>query len=170
MTTTTKQTTGRLSTVLATVLLAAGALTACSSGSAGPDTAGSTTSAEDRAREQSLANAKCLRDKGYDVSDEEITSGHFSIPDGADPDEYLKADEECSAEDRGAGDAQGPATPFGFGPEVATCLRDAGFADYPDEPASQGEYVPQDEDAFVTALDECVAEHGDGTGVKPPRG
>lgn len=170
MTITTKQTIGRCSTVLATVLLAAGALTACSSGSDAPDAAGGTTSAEGSQREKQLANAKCLRDKGYDVADEQFTSGNFSIPEGADPDEYLKADEECSAKNRSAGDAQGPATPFGFGPAVAACLRDSGFADYPDDPGAQGEYVPHDGDGFDAALDKCVTEHGDGAGVQAPRG
>lgn len=170
MTITTKQTIGRCSTVLATVLLAAGALTACSAGSDAPDAAGGTTSAGGSQREKLLANAKCLRDKGYDVSDEQFTSGRFSIPEGADPDEYQKASAECSAKNRSAGDAQGQATPFGFGPEVAACLRDSGFADYPDDPGAQGEYVPQDGDGFGAALGKCVAEHGDGAGVQAPRG
>ncbi len=170
MTITTKPTIGRFSTILATALLAAGALTACSSGSDTPDSGESTTSAENRVRENMLATAKCLRDKGFNVSDQDMADGKLAVPDGADADAYMKAMAECSPKNPGTGQAQGPATPLGFDAKVATCLRGAGFTDFPDDPGSQGEYVPQDEDGFSEALDKCVAEHGDGSRMKAPRG
>lgn len=171
MNTTTKPTTGRLSTVLATALLAAGALTACTPGGSVAPGDHTDPSAGDL-RERAVAEGACLREKGFEVSDDDLAAGRIAVPDGADAEAFSAASVECAQAvgGRGAGAAQGPATPLSFGPEIASCVRDAGFPDFPDDPDAQADYQPRDEHGYGAAVARCAAEHGGGGAVERQHG
>ncbi|MCX5384225.1 hypothetical protein [Streptomyces sp. NBC_00083] len=73
------------------------ALTACGSGVPGGDGAGAPDPGQ---QDQQVKIAQCLRGKGFDMPDPKVESGHssgFKIPEGADPDTFMKALNECAA-------------------------------------------------------------------------
>ncbi|WP_144710021.1 hypothetical protein [Curtobacterium pusillum] len=157
--TTTTTTTRRTRTLvaLATLLLLPGALTACSGGT--PDDhetkpagagAGATT-------------ASCMRDKGYDMDDPSTSDGGMkvSIPDGVDKEQWQEDMDACLGDDGGAG-GSGMAKPApgvdAKSGQVAKCIRDAGFSDYPDDMDARSKYRAADQDAFETAAQECSDE------------
>ncbi|PZF57708.1 hypothetical protein DEJ23_06080 [Curtobacterium sp. MCSS17_008] len=153
----------RATIAAAVLLLVGGGLTACSSTGGAtdptPSASGTTTSVKDR----TLAINQCLRDKGYAVSDEGAgDDGHkFSVPEGADPDQYLADAAECADKVPGGGavGVTGPAQSSGSSPEFAECLRDGGFPDFPDDPEAQTEYQPGDEQGYEQRVERCFDEH-----------
>lgn len=153
----------------AALLVVGGTLAGCSasggtSGTSGP-TGGATASAKatTSAKDRSLAINACLRDKGYDVSDERVSdSGSgFSIPEGADQDRFLADSEECAGDAPGsaaAGAASG-AQVQDLGPAFAKCVREGGFDDFPDDPEAQAEYTPIDAHGYQECVEACMDEH-----------
>lgn len=145
--------------VAAAVVLLPGLLTACS-GSPENDPTGSPS-----AKVASLGD--CMREKGYDMPDPKTGSDtmQLSAPDGVDEDQYGADLGKCLDADGGAGEAGG-AKPAG-GPEaaeIAGCIREEGFADYPDDQDGQSKYQPDDEQAFQQVSNQC-AEQAFGSGA-----
>lgn len=138
----------------ASVLLLPVALTACASAPAGDD---ETTSAGGR-----NALAACMRDKGYDMTDQSSggSSSEIAVPDGVDPDAWKRDLASCIGSTGGfeAGEVQQAEEMPGSREkrvEVAECIRDAGFEDYPDDPERAADYRADDEAAFTEAAKAC---------------
>jgi hypothetical protein len=155
-TTTTTTFRTRALVAVATLLLLPGALTACS-GEA-PD-GQPTTSADAGA-----TTASCMRDKGYDMADPSTSDDGMkvSIPDGVDKEQWQQDMDAClgGGDGNGAGGGgSGMAEPApgvdAKSAQVAKCIRDAGFADYPDDVDARSKYRAADQDAFDTAAQEC---------------
>ncbi|OII29599.1 hypothetical protein BIU98_10255 [Curtobacterium sp. MMLR14_010] len=169
---TTRQTRAFLATATAVLLLPA-LLTACSGGSPDSDeTATGSSTTGSAAKGSSLAS--CMRDQGYDMPDPDGSRStmQLSAPDGVDPDQYRDDLKNCLGDGTEAGDVPA-AKPMGPEPEqarkAAACIRDHGFADYPDDEEGKIQYRPDDEAAFDEVARSCDAEAfgGSPAGVAP---
>jgi hypothetical protein len=161
--------------VLALVLLPA-LLAGCASGprDGAPDAATSAPSASAASAAQVGA---CMRDRGYDVDDSQFAAddpagAQVTVPDGVDADRWAADLVSCSG---GAADAPA-AQPLPGDDErrrrSAACIRDGGFADYPDDLDEQRRWQPADADAFERVAVECDRqsyETGIGTGKEARR-
>lgn len=152
-TNTTTRRTRSLVAVAAAVVLLPGLLAACSSG---------TPKAEDTSGAKSGAGTSlsaCMRGKGYEMPDPKPNqTQQLAVPDGVDPDQWSADFEKCMGDTEGAGDVKeakpmpGMAEKSG---EVAKCIRDGGFSDYPDDQAAQSKYRADDQDAFEDVAQQC---------------
>lgn len=144
---------------VAAVVLLPGLLAACS-GSPRPD---ATTSSTGQAA-KGVSLAECMRDKGYEMPDPKSGGNtmELSAPDGIDQEQY-KADlatclDSTTGDADGAGEA-GVAEEAPGGNEqqkkVAECIREHGFADYPDGQDARATYEPDDENAFEDVSKRC---------------
>lgn len=134
--------------------LAGGLLAGCSS----PSHEGTSSAGNDRG----TALTACLREKGYDVPDPDRGGGggRASVPEGVDPAQYERDMASCAEESAPDGAGQAEAAQEAPGSkelhrEVAACLRDNGFTDYPDDPDAARNWKPSDERAFETAVATC---------------
>jgi hypothetical protein len=157
-------TTTRIRTAAAAALLAITmplALASCSS-SDRPATANDTTKG---------IGAKwgaCMRDAGFEVQDaddDQIASGSVLAPEGADQDAFRAAAQGCSEEvgARGTDSAQRQEQARQYD-EVASCIRDNGFEDYPEQKPGQlsgnpEEYPRAAEPEFDRTFTECLDEY-----------
>ncbi|WIB78061.1 hypothetical protein DEJ28_02890 [Curtobacterium sp. MCPF17_002] len=164
----------RLLSAAAVVVLLPGLLAACSSGS--PESDPSKAAA---GKDKGDSVSECMRGKGYDMDDAAGTgsgnSMQLSVPDGVDKEQWSADFEKCMGPVSGAGDSGG-ATDAKPGPGQAKkekkflqCVRENGFADYPDDPDARGTYQPDDENAFHDVMDTCDREAfgTSGTADKP---
>lgn len=140
--------------VAAAVVLLPGLLAACSGAPSGD----STDKASGGGKGSGSSLSSCLRDKGYDMPDPSSggNSMTLSAPDGVDEEQWSADLEKCMG-DMGAGDVK-MAKPAG-NPEqlkqVAKCIRDSGFSDWPDDEDGQMSYKPDDQEAFQEASNKC---------------
>ncbi len=155
---TTTTTTTTIVAVAAAVVLLPGLLAGCS----GAPSTDSTDTASGGGKGAGASLASCMRDHGYDMPDPSSGGSTLSLsaPDGID-DEQWKADlQECMG-DAGAGEGFQAAKPAGT-PEqrkqIAECIRENGFADYPDGDDAMSTYRPDDQDAFQDASSTCFDE------------
>jgi hypothetical protein len=154
-------------------LVLAPVLAACSQSGAPTE---SSTSASSGSTSSSTINAQlgsCLRDAGFDVDDADLHEGRVvAPPHGVDPDAYVSALESCREDlPLGQGGVEAPsaadlAALQAANLEVARCMREKGFEDFPDPvdgdfpmgttmTPTGGELRPQDEAFFA-----CDAEFG----------
>jgi hypothetical protein len=152
MTTTTRRARSIVAVAAAVVLLP-GLLTACSGGTpkAG-ETSASTTGG-------GTSLEACMREKGYDMPDHAPNqTQQLAAPDGVDLDQWRGDFDACAGDSDGAGDVK-PAKPMpGMeqkAGEVAKCIRDGGFSDYPDDQTAQSKYQADDQDAFSDVAQAC---------------
>ncbi|WP_439693644.1 hypothetical protein ACRQ4B_05300 [Curtobacterium sp. SP.BCo] len=150
------QKTKTLIAVAAAVVLLPGLLAGCS----GAPSSDSTDRASG-SKGSGASLSSCMRDKGYDMPDpssggREMT---LSAPDGVDTEQWSADFAKCAGES-GAGDVQA-AKPMG-NPEqlqqIAKCIRENGFADYPDDQEGQMAYKPSDTDALADAESKCFED------------
>ncbi len=148
---------------VALALLAGCTLSACSSA---PDGSSTSSPSADSAAERALAYGACLRDAGFDVSDDDLVAGRLAIPDGADPEAFARASDACDATSAaahdGAGAAEESAEPLDLGPGFVRCVRDAGFPDFPDEPEAQAAFEPADPAGYDRVWADCAEAAGAG--------
>lgn len=151
-----------ITTLAAALVLLPGLLTACASGS-DPEGESSATNGQAGAAAQGAGLTSCLREQGYDLPDQSSGSGTMTLaaPDGVDQEQWMTDLKACLDADGGAGAAFKPAEPVGD-PEqlrqVAQCIRDEGFADYPDDEQGQMAYQASDEQALQEASMRCFDE------------
>ncbi|NQW91456.1 hypothetical protein HQQ88_14270 [Curtobacterium sp. VKM Ac-2861] len=150
--------------VAAAALLLPALLTACS----GTPKDDATTAAGGKDKAVSLA--ACMREKGYDMPDPAgaDTTSSVGVPEGVDPDQWQSDLAACAKGSGTAGDAVGSAESIPGGAEAARkaakCIREHGFADYPDD--DQSAYEPSDPDAFAEVAQECERTAFDGLGAE----
>lgn len=106
--------------------------------------------------------ASCLRDEGYDVPDPSANDRVHTVdkPDGVDEEQWHADLEQC-LQGTGAGGAAGEAGSAGSPEQLraaSECIREHGFADYPDSGDAQREYEAADEDTFAEVSEQCVRE------------
>jgi len=161
--------TNTLIAVAAAVVLLPGLLAACS---AAPSS-DSTDKASGTGKGSGVSMSSCMRDKGYDMPDPDSGSRvqTLSAPDGVDEEQWNADLQTCMGGEGGAGDGFKAAKPAGS-PEqlqqIAKCIRDNGFSDYPDDEQGQMSYKPSDADAMQKASQKCFDEvigSGGGAGV-----
>lgn len=162
----------RLAAAAAAFVLLPGLLAACSAGS--PETDASKTSG---GKDKGVSLSECMRGKGYEMDDAAVggqgNSMQLSAPDGVDKDQWTADLEKCMGPMTGAGDSDGSGTknakpgPGGAAKEkeYVECLRDHGFADYPDDVEARGSYQPDDEDAFADVTETCDRKVFDAPGT-----
>lgn len=157
------QKTKTLIAVAAAVVLLPGLLAGCS----GAPSSDSTDRASG-SKGSGASLSSCMRDKGYDMPDPSSGGDTLSLsaPDGVDTEQWSADFDKCM-DDSGAGDVQA-AKPMG-NPEqlqqIAKCIRENGFADYPDDQEGQMAYKPSDGDALQEASGKCFDEvFGKGSG------
>lgn len=145
-----------LSSVAAALLLVPVLLTGCSA--TGAD-AHPSASHEPSQRELSAKLTSCLRDKGYDVGEQDLRP-----PKGVDEDAFVRDSDACM-QDLGipaAKEAKGSDPGMAeYARKLAACMRKEGFSDYPDDFDAQAEYQPTgDEQAFLAADERCTGANG----------
>jgi hypothetical protein len=158
-TTKTARRTRSLVAVAAAAVLLPGLLAACSSGTPKAEE----TSASKSGSGASLAS--CMRDKGYDMPDPS-SSGRgttLSAPEGVDQEQWSNDLQSCMGESSGAGDGGFQAAKPMPGSdeklkEMAQCIRDGGFSDYPDGQDAQAKYQADDQSAFEEVAGKCSDE------------
>ncbi len=164
-------TTLRPRAVLATVALLAAlplALSACSSADPGAD---STSAVQGVGAKW----GECMRSAGFDVpdpADEELASGVVRTPPGADEQAFGTSAKACQQKLglKGTDDAQRQTWERQYD-QVASCIREHGFADFPEqEPGTlnPGDYARAQEPAFEKTFSDCLAEFAPGTKQSNP--
>jgi len=151
MTNTTKKTT--TIALVAGLLLLPGLLVACSSN------APTVRESASGAGQKGSTIAECMRGKGYDMADPSGKSETISVPKGVDQEQWSADLTECSGAASGAGDGVQAAKPMA-GMEkkmqqAAKCIRENGFADYPDDEAGWMSYEPGDQATFDDVAKTC---------------
>lgn len=154
---TTKRNTSTLLGAVAAIALLPGLLAGCSSaGPSGDSTKGAGSSGS--------SVAECMRGKGYDMEDQSTSdkAQTLSVPDGVDRDQWTADLGSCLGDggaDGGDGAGVSGAKPVSGGDakdrEVAKCIRDKGFDDYPDDVDARASYEPSDEQAFADVAKQC---------------
>lgn len=142
------------------VILVPTLLTACSGGASDDRTA------SDQASGAGATLASCMREQGYDMADPSASGGGTALaaPDGVDAEQWGADLQACLGEvraDDGAGDGVQAAQPAGTPEqrqEVAECIRENGFTDYPDDEDAMATFTPDDEEAFRDASSTCYDE------------
>lgn len=163
-------TTTRTRTAIATVLLALAlpiTLSACSAGEA--DAAGGD------AQQSTGIGAKwgsCMRDAGFDVQDppdEQLESGAVTQREGVDEQAWNTASNRCSATAgvQRADTAQQQKWARQYA-QVASCIRDNGYEDYPEQPEGSIGVDPETypraaEPQFDETFRKCLAEYAPDT-------
>lgn len=161
-----------VTTVLAAALLLVAplSLTACS----GPTPADGATAA-DTARGIGAKWGACMRDAGFDVedpSDAQVSSGVVSAPQGADQQAFQRQAATCSeqqgVERQDSSEQQKWAREY---EQVASCIRDHGFEDYPAQRPGALDLNPESypraaEPGFERAVQDCLAEFSPDTQVQ----
>ena len=144
----------RAATVVTCAVCAVGLMTGCSQGSKADSASGASASATS-ADDYLLKMAKCMRDKGIDVSDPD-SNGNMQFPE---TDAANKAAEECEktvGPAPGTEDLAKPETQQDL-VKAAECLRKEGY-DVPDPEAGKGIQlngdIPQD------VMNKCFSELG----------
>jgi hypothetical protein len=158
--------------VLAGVLLVPGLLTACSS-TPHDDSASSGGSSSGGASKNSGAVelASCMRDKGYDMEDPSSSGGlQLSPPDGVDADQWRTDLVACTGDGKGAGEAQ-VAKPLpgmeDMARDMAECMRENGFPDYPDDSGDQVGYQPSGDESTYDDVSQTCGEKAYASMQKP---
>jgi hypothetical protein len=153
--------------VLAGLLLLPGLLTACSST---PDT-DSASSGAASGNSGAVELASCMRDKGYDMQDPSSSGGlQLSPPDGVDADQWRTDLVACTGDGKGAGEAQ-VAEPLpgmeGMACDMAECMRENGFPDYPDDSGDQVAYRPSGDESTFNDVSQTCGEKAYASMQKP---
>jgi hypothetical protein len=158
--------------VLAGVLLVPGLLTACSS-TPHHDSASRGGSSSGGASKNSgaVALASCMRDKGYDMEDPSSSGGlQLSPPDGVDADQWRTDLVACTGDGKGAGEAQ-VAKPLpgmeDMARDMAECMRENGFPDYPDDSGDQVGYQPSGDESTYDDVSQTCGEKAYASMQKP---
>lgn len=146
------------------------ALSACSSADPGPDSTSTST-----AQGVGAKWGECMRSAGFDVpdpADEELASGVVRTPAGADEQAFGDAARTCQQDLglKGADDAQRQTWERQYD-QVASCIREHGFADFPEqEPGTlnPGDYARASEPAFEQTFSDCLAEFAPDTKQSNP--
>lgn len=161
MKTTTKTTrhTRSLVAVAAAVVLLPGLLAACSS---------ETPKAEETSGAKSSSGtslSSCMREKGYEMADPSSSSRvqTLAAPDGVDTEQWSNDLQTCMGDAGGAGDGGFKAAQPMPGlekklKEMAQCIRDGGFSDFPDGQDAQAKYQADDQSAFDEVAGKCSDE------------
>jgi hypothetical protein len=145
---------------LAAAALLPGLLTACSADPTNGSSSTSDTSGSGAGSGAGVSLTECLRGKGYDVPDAGGGSQTLTAPDGVDEEQWNTDLAACTGDGKGAGESGfKPAEPVGS-PEqrrkIASCIREHGFADYPDDDDAQATYRADDQQAFQDASNTCL--------------
>ncbi|MFJ3028176.1 hypothetical protein ACIPEQ_04970 [Curtobacterium sp. NPDC087080] len=146
--------------IAAAILVLAGVLAGCST--TAPDPAPSSSGPAVSKADHAVAS--CMRDAGYDVTDDDY---RFFPTDGDNTDRQEVLD-ECTKEHdpetaRQAEEAQNDPEYLASHAKVAKCMRKAGYADYPDDPRDADSYSPPAGDSvFGEELRKCF----EGAGAK----
>lgn len=151
MTNTTKKT--KTIALVAGLVLLPGLLVACASN------APTVHESASNAGQKGMTIAECMRGKGYDMADPSGKSETISVPKGVDQDQWSADLAECAGTGAGAGDGVQPAKPMA-GKEkkmqqAAKCIRENGFADYPDDEDGWMSYTPGDQATFDDVAKTC---------------
>ncbi|UBQ03037.1 hypothetical protein [Curtobacterium sp. TXMA1] len=109
--------------------------------------------------------AACMREGGFEVqdaSDEQITSGAFSMPSGVDEEAFGKRSDTCREQlgVHGADDAQKQEWARQYD-AVASCIRENGYPDFPEQQEGSldfGNYARAQEPRFDSAVQACMQE------------
>ncbi len=118
---------------------------------------------------------ECMRSAGFDVpdpADEELASGVVRTPPGADEQAFGTSAKACQQKLglKGTDDAQRQTWERQYD-QVASCIREHGFADFPEqEPGTlnPGDYARAQEPAFEKTFSDCLAEFAPGTKQSNP--
>lgn len=156
---TTTRRTRSLVAVAAAVVLLPGLLAACSSGTPkAEETSGSGSGS-------GASLASCMRDKGYDMEDPSSGSRGMTLtaPEGADEEQWGKDLQKCLGDQGGAGEGGfQKAKPMAGSEEkmqdVAKCIRDGGFSDFPDGEDAMAKYKPDDQSTYDQVSEECFSK------------
>lgn len=151
----TRRTRSPLVVAAAAIALLPGLLAGCSSSNADEGDRKSGGSAG-----QSATLAECMRGKGYDMPDPASggTTMQLSAPEGVDPEQYQADLKDCTGDVGAAGDVHQAKPMEGMDEkrlESAKCIREGGFADYPDDEEGMRSYQPDDEAAFDEVARAC---------------
>jgi hypothetical protein len=158
--------------VLAGLLLLPGLLTACSS-TPTPDSASGSGASKNAGASKSSGAAKlaaCMRDKGYDMADPSSSAINLSAPDGVDADQWRSDLVSCTGDGKGPGEAN-VAKPMpgmeDMARDMAECMRDNGFADYPDDQGEQATYTPSGDASTYADVEQTCGEKAYASMQKP---
>lgn len=136
---------------VAALLLAPALLAGCSSDE--PDAAPSS------GNNGAASFASCMRDKGYDEPDPDPNEKGVAlqVPTGVDPDQYQADLGACAGASSSGAGADSEAKPLDANSKewrkIVKCARDAGFDDFPDDPAA--DFQPANPSAFDEAMERC---------------
>ncbi|MEV4641072.1 hypothetical protein AB0J80_27390 [Actinoplanes sp. NPDC049548] len=133
---------------------------------ANPGAPKAAASAAPQGDDTGLKFSQCMRDQGMSWFPDPGADGGLkvSIPEGTDQNKYDKAEEACKAYAPGSGSQGGRLSDEDLGKirQMAQCMRDKGFTNYPD-PDSNGSIqinedtvgISPDDPAFQKAMQEC---------------
>ncbi|MCM3503537.1 hypothetical protein M3666_00200 [Curtobacterium sp. ODYSSEY 48 V2] len=144
--------------IAAAVLLLTGVLAGCSSADAG----GATSAATPPAGSTDHAVASCMRDAGYDVTDEDFRF----LPAKGDTEGQQAALTKClqehdPAQARDIEASENDPEVRAIAEKVGKCMRAAGYADYPDDARDAASYeAPAGDAAFGDRLLTCYQDAG----------
>ncbi|WP_420366349.1 hypothetical protein AAEP80_06055 [Curtobacterium sp. L3-7] len=142
--------------LVAGLLLLPGLLVACSSN------APTVRESASGAGQKGATIAECMRGKGYDMADPSGKSETISVPEGVDQEQWSADLTECAGAGSGAGDGVQAAKPMAGMEEqlqqAAKCIRENGFADYPDDEEGWLSYKPGDQATFDDVAKTCHEE------------
>ena len=145
-------------TAMAAVVLLPGLLSACSSG-------GSSDQRQDTGSALSSEGGvtSCLRDKGYDMPAPSSNSQMLNLeaPKGVDSQQWDTDLKACMGDSGSAGESgfkQDHQLPADAIASIASCIRENGFEDYPDDQDAQNSYQPGDQDTFQKVSQSCGNE------------
>lgn len=151
MTNTTKN--AKTIALVAGLLLLPGLLVACASN------APTVHESASGAGQKGAATAECMRGKGYDMADPSEKSETISVPEGVDQEQWSADLADCAGAGSGAGDGVQTAKPMAGLEEKmqqsAKCIRENGFADYPDDEEGWMSYKPGDQATFDDVAKTC---------------
>ncbi|OEI69045.1 hypothetical protein [Curtobacterium sp. ER1/6] len=144
--------------IAAAFLVLAGVLAGCSA--AGPDPASSSSGPSRSSVAHAVAS--CMRDAGYDVTDDD----YQRFPTDGDISDRQEVLEKCTKEHdpetaRQAEAAQNDPEFLAIHTKVGKCMRKAGYADYPDDSRDADAYSPPEGDPeFGEVLRKCYEGAG----------
>lgn len=102
--------------------------------------------------------SECLRGKGYDLPDTGSGGQTLDAPAGVDAEQWQQDLTACVGDGTSAGEADAaPATRLSPAQmqQLATCIREHGFEDFPDDPTAG--YTPDDPEAYRQVSEQCTA-------------
>jgi hypothetical protein len=133
---------------------------------ANPDATKATAAAAPGGDDSGLKFSQCMRDQGMTWFPDPGSDGGLkvSVPEGTDQGAYDKAEEACKSFAPGSGSGSGQLSDEDLGKirQMAQCMRDEGFANYPDPDANGSIQIDEkavgispDDPAFQKAMQEC---------------